>query len=66
VVRETWRILPSTRLNRCAASAAKAVLQVEAIELRDHPELPQQFRIVDRLGPGPIQPIVVRADLNPK
>ena len=38
--------------------------QVLAVELRDHPELAQQVRIVDSLGPGPIQPVVVRADLN--
>lgn len=39
--------------------------QVLAVELRDHPELAQQVRIVDGLGPGPIQPVVVRADLDP-
>jgi phosphonate transport system substrate-binding protein len=40
--------------------------QVLGVELRDHPELAQQVRIVDSLGPGPIQPVVVRADLNPE
>ena len=40
--------------------------QVLAVELRNHPELARQVRIVDSLGPGPIQPVVVRADLDPE
>ncbi|MBJ7601549.1 PhnD/SsuA/transferrin family substrate-binding protein [Candidatus Nephthysia bennettiae] len=40
--------------------------QVLAVELREHPELAEQVRIVDSLGPVPIQPVVVRADLNPE
>jgi phosphonate transport system substrate-binding protein len=32
--------------------------QVLAVELRDHPELADQVRIIDALGPSPIQPFV--------
>ena len=38
--------------------------QVLAVELRDHPELAARVRIVDSLGPAPIQPVVVRASLD--
>jgi len=38
--------------------------QVLAVELRDHPELADRIRIVDSLGPAPIQPVVVRAGLD--
>jgi phosphonate transport system substrate-binding protein len=40
--------------------------QVLAVELREHPQLAEQVRIVDSLGPGPIQPVVVRAGLDPE
>jgi phosphonate transport system substrate-binding protein len=40
--------------------------QVLAVELREHPELADKVRIVDSLGPGPIQPVVVRAGLDPE
>jgi ABC-type phosphate/phosphonate transport system substrate-binding protein len=33
--------------------------QVLAIELRDHPELAHQLRVIDALGPSTIQPVVV-------
>jgi phosphonate transport system substrate-binding protein len=39
--------------------------QVLAVELRDHPELAERVRIVDLLGPAPIQPVVVRSGLDP-
>jgi|SRR5437879_4068856 len=39
--------------------------QVLAVELRDHPELADRLRVVDSLGPAPIQPVVVRAGLDP-
>jgi phosphonate transport system substrate-binding protein len=39
--------------------------QVLAVELRDHPELADRVRIVDSLGPAPIQPVVVRTALDP-
>jgi phosphonate transport system substrate-binding protein len=39
--------------------------QVLAVELRDHPELAERVRVVDMLGPSPIQPVVVRAGLDP-
>jgi phosphonate transport system substrate-binding protein len=39
--------------------------QVLAVELRDHPELAERVRIVDSLGPAPIQPVVVRTGLDP-
>jgi phosphonate transport system substrate-binding protein len=40
--------------------------QVLAVELRERPELADKVRIVDSLGPGPIQPVVVRAGLDPE
>ena len=39
---------------------------VLAVELRDHPELGERLRIVESLGPAPIQPVVVRSTLNPR
>ena len=39
---------------------------VLAVELRDHPELGERLRIVDSLGPSPIQPVLVRSTLSPK
>ena len=39
--------------------------QVLAVEQRDHPELRDALKIVESLGPAPIQPVVVRADLEP-
>jgi phosphonate transport system substrate-binding protein len=40
--------------------------QVLAVGLRDHPELLERIRIVESLGPAPIQPLVVRSTLDPK
>lgn len=37
--------------------------QVLAIELRDHPELAQQLKVIDALGPAAIQPVVIRSEL---
>lgn len=37
--------------------------QVLAIELRDHPELGAQLRVIDVLGPSPIQPVVAACQL---
>jgi len=39
---------------------------VLAVELRDHPELGERLRIIDSLGPSPIQPVLVRSTLSPK
>lgn len=39
--------------------------QVLAVELRDSPELQKKLRIVETLGPAPIQPLVVRSSLGP-
>jgi phosphonate transport system substrate-binding protein len=39
---------------------------VLAFELRTHPELAEQVRCIETLGPAPIQPVVVRADLDPE
>lgn len=38
---------------------------VLAVELSAHPELGERLRIVDSLGPSPIQPVVVRSTLTP-
>ena len=35
-----------------------------AVELAAHPELQEELRIVDSLGPAPIQPVVVRSTLS--
>jgi phosphonate transport system substrate-binding protein len=40
--------------------------QVLMVELRDHPELAERVRVVETLGPSPIQPVVVRAGLDPE
>jgi len=37
--------------------------QVLAVEMRDHPELNRQIKVIDALGPSTIQPVVARADL---
>jgi phosphonate transport system substrate-binding protein len=37
--------------------------QVLAVELRDHPELATQLRVIDSLGPSTIQPVVVSVAL---
>lgn len=44
----------------CARKIDAAAIdsQVLAIELRDHPDLATQLRIIDVLGPSPIQPVV--------
>jgi phosphonate transport system substrate-binding protein len=38
--------------------------QVLAIELRDHPELANQLRMIDVLGPSPIQPVVAARQVS--
>jgi phosphonate transport system substrate-binding protein len=38
---------------------------VLAVELARHPQLGAQVRVVETLGPAPIQPLVVRAGLDP-
>jgi phosphonate transport system substrate-binding protein len=44
----------------CAGEIDAAAIdsQVLAIELRDHPDLAPQLRVIDVLGPSPIQPVV--------
>jgi phosphonate transport system substrate-binding protein len=50
----------SIRLVFSGAVAASAVdSQVLAIALRDHPEVAAGLRVIDCLGPSPIQPVVV-------
>jgi phosphonate transport system substrate-binding protein len=39
---------------------------VLAVELRDHHELAARLRVVETLGPAPIQPVVARAGLDPE
>jgi phosphonate transport system substrate-binding protein len=39
--------------------------QVLAVELREHPELEQRLRVIESLGPSPIQPAVA-ASLLPR
>ena len=41
-----------------AVDAAAIDSQVLAVELRDHPQLQHQVRIIDTLGPSTIQPVV--------
>ncbi|HEX5268829.1 MAG TPA: PhnD/SsuA/transferrin family substrate-binding protein [Gemmataceae bacterium] len=50
----------SIRLVRAGAVAASAVdSQVLAVALRDSPELAADLRVIDSLGPSPIQPVVM-------
>jgi phosphonate transport system substrate-binding protein len=37
--------------------------QVLSVELRDHPHLASQLKVIESLGPSTIQPVVVRHDL---
>jgi phosphonate transport system substrate-binding protein len=46
-----------------AVDAAAIDAQVLAVELRDYPELQNQVRIIDVLGPSTIQPVVVAQSL---
>src|SRR5579871_3692794 len=39
--------------------------QVLAIELRNQPDLASQLRIIDTLGPSPIQPVVAATQVSP-
>ena len=43
--------------------AAAIDSQVLAVELRDHPELGAQLRVIDTLGPAGIQPVVAASSL---
>jgi phosphonate transport system substrate-binding protein len=45
--------------------AAAIDCQVLAVEMRDHPELARQVRVIDTLGPSTIQPVVVAGRLPP-
>jgi phosphonate transport system substrate-binding protein len=49
----------------CAGEIDAAAIdsQVLAIELRDHPEIVDQLRMIDVLGPSPIQPVVTAKQL---
>ena len=44
--------------------AAAIDCQVLAMELRDDPVLTRRLRVIETLGPAPIQPVVVRASLD--
>jgi phosphonate transport system substrate-binding protein len=48
-----------------AVDAAAIDSQVLAVELRDHPQLRDQVRIIDTLGPSTIQPVVAARHLAP-
>ena len=49
----------------CAGEVDAAAIdsQVLAVELRDHPELGAQLRVIDALGPAGIQPVVAASRL---
>jgi phosphonate transport system substrate-binding protein len=54
----------SVRLVSSGAVDASAIdSQVLALMLRDHPELADDLRVIDTLGPSTIQPVVVARDL---
>jgi phosphonate transport system substrate-binding protein len=53
------RMVASGEVDGCAIDA-----HVLAVELRGHTELADQVRLIETLGPAPIQPVVVRADLD--
>lgn len=48
------------------ADATAIDSQVLAVELRDHPELAAQIRLVDSIGPSTIQPVVASHRLSPE
>src|SRR5215210_8856859 len=48
---------------RGEVDAAAIDSQVLAVELRDHPELRAQLRVIDALGPAGIQPVVAASSL---
>ena len=48
---------------RGVVDAAAIDSQVLAVELRDHPELGAQLRVIDALGPAGIQPVVAASRL---
>ena len=50
-------------VRRREVDAAAIDSQVLAVELRDHPELGAQLRIIDVLGPAGIQPVVAASSL---
>jgi phosphonate transport system substrate-binding protein len=53
------RMVADGRIDGCAIDC-----QVLAVELRKHPGLAARIRIVESLGPSPIQPVVARSTLS--
>jgi phosphonate transport system substrate-binding protein len=51
---------------RGEADAAAIDSNVLRIKLKSSPELGEQLRVVESWGPFPIQPVVIRADLQPE
>lgn len=65
VVQAGWH-QQAIRMVSCGDVDASAIdSQVLAIELRDQPELRQQLKVIDTLGPSSIQPVVVAAGAPP-
>jgi phosphonate transport system substrate-binding protein len=57
---EAIRMVASGVVNAAAIDS-----QVLAVELRDHPQLQDQVRVIDTFGPSTIQPVVVARRLPP-
>lgn len=49
-----------------AVDASAIDCHVLAVELRDNPTLAGRIRVIETLGPAPIQPVVVRRGLDPE
>ena len=63
VIHAGWHQKAIQMVVRGEIDATAIDCQVLAVEMRDHPELAQQIKIIDALGPSTIQPVVARASL---
>ena len=63
VVKRATTSAPSGPWHRATADASAVDSQVLEIELRRHPNLAEQLKVVDELGPSTIQPVVAAARL---
>jgi phosphonate transport system substrate-binding protein len=63
VIKAGWHQRAIQMVAAGEVDAAAIDCQVLAVEMRNQPQLSQQIKIVDALGPSTIQPVVARADL---
>ena len=65
VVAAGWHQRAIRLVAQGAVDASAIDSQVLAVELRDHPELSTQLKVIDSLGPASIQPVVIGAQAPP-